>query len=523
MSQRRLPALHPLAVAFYPVIMLFAANVNLFPPKDMGRPLAYIIAAIASLWVVSALLLRSRSGGAIAASLSLIAFFTYDYVWRPVKHVLSTSFLGPTLFPALARTPLLIWSWLVTGLVILLLANKLKNRTTITGAFNVVAFALLTMALGKTALAEVAKNNVQRISAAGPSVPAKISGLLPDIYYIILDGYGREDELQQVFGLSNHAFTEQLTSAGFDVLPRSRANYSQTELCLAAILNLDYVQNLVKPKRSDDPNRYPIDDLLNDNKVTQFLKSVGYQTVSITSGFPAIHPKVDLALADTSGLSLFETELLAPTPLASSSGRTNLSFDSHRGKLQSVFALMDEMGEKGVKPKFVFAHVLMPHPPFVFGPNGEPKNIGQFGVYDANDYMERGGSWESYRAGYLDQLEYLNKMVVQHFLPITRRANVIMIIQGDHGSRSKLDFEHLEHSDVTESYRNLSAFFVPQAVREKLYPTMSSVNTFRVLFDGLFGEALPLLPDRSYYNRWSLPYQYVDVTDRTEPRQITDR
>ena len=53
------------------------------------------------------------------------------------------------------------------------------------------------------------------------------------------------------------------------------------------------------------------------------------------------------------------------------------------------------------EPIFVFAHVLIPHPPFLFGPNGEFITPG-----NAID----GEPWNEKKA-YLEQLEFTNKKI----------------------------------------------------------------------------------------------------------------
>jgi hypothetical protein len=45
---------------------------------------------------------------------------------------------------------------------------------------------------------------------------------LPDIYYIIFDGYAREDILESIYHFDNSQFTEQLSERGFFVAQQSR-------------------------------------------------------------------------------------------------------------------------------------------------------------------------------------------------------------------------------------------------------------------------------------------------------------
>jgi hypothetical protein len=47
-----------------------------------------------------------------------------------------------------------------------------------------------------------------------------------------------------------------------------------------------------------------------------------------------------------------------------------------------------------------------------------------------------------------------------------------------------------------------------------LYPSISPVNSFRVLFNLYFGANFPLLPDRHFVFKRGQLYRFVDVTSR---------
>src|SRR5215211_254514 len=68
-----------------------------------------------------------------------------------------------------------------------------------------------------------------------------VPGSPPDIYYIILDGYGRQDVLEEVYGYRNEEFLSYLRSRGFFVADEAHSNYIQTPLSLSSSLNFDYI------------------------------------------------------------------------------------------------------------------------------------------------------------------------------------------------------------------------------------------------------------------------------------------
>ena len=102
----------------------------------------------------------------------------------------------------------------------------------------------------------------------------------------------------------------------------------------------------------------------------------------------------------------------------------------------------------------------------------------------------------------------------------------IIVLQSDHGSASSgyrwlyaregppptgnepgIDVLFRERTEI------LSAFLMPGGAPE-LYPSISPVNSFRVVFNRFFGERYPLLEDRTFFSRYSSPYQLLDVTAR---------
>ncbi len=62
----------------------------------------------------------------------------------------------------------------------------------------------------------------------------------------------------------------------------------------------------------------------------------------------------------------------------------------------------------------------------------------------------------------------------------------IIIIQGDHGFWTGTNLPIL------------NAYYLPGDAADALYPTISPVNSFRLIFDHYFGTDLGLLEDASY-------------------------
>lgn len=88
----------------------------------------------------------------------------------------------------------------------------------------------------------------------------------------------------------------------------------------------------------------------------------------------------------------------------------------------------------------------------------------------------------------------------------------IIIIQGDHGPGSRLNWQNAGKSDLTERFSILNAYYLPGINSAELPPTISPVNSFRVVLDSYFGADLPLLPNLSFFTARTRPYLFIDVT-----------
>ena len=84
----------------------------------------------------------------------------------------------------------------------------------------------------------------------------------------------------------------------------------------------------------------------------------------------------------------------------------------------------------------------------------------------------------------------------------------IIVIQSDEGpyppasdqSSEILNWSWSKASDVElgRKLRILNAYYLPGDLRTRPYPSITPVNTFRLILNDYFGAELPLLPDRTY-------------------------
>ena len=105
------------------------------------------------------------------------------------------------------------------------------------------------------------------------------------------------------------------------------------------------------------------------------------------------------------------------------------------------------------------------------------------------------------------------EFVIEEILKNSSRPPIVIIF-GDHGPRSRLNWESSKKTDVRESFSILNAYHLPGNGKELLYPEISPVNSFRVIFNHYFGANFDLLPDRSFYSTARFLYKSQDVNER---------
>jgi hypothetical protein len=356
------------------------------------------------------------------------------------------------------------------------------------------------------------------------AIPIQTSSVTstPDIYYIILDGYARADVLTELYRFDNADFVRTLESRGFFVPDESRANYPKTAVSVTSTLNMDYIDSLA-PGLEDQPFWWLMSPLLDHSRVRATLEKLGYQTVSLTSDWGITdNPTADVYYSPKPIVfSDFESYLLSQTPLGmveSLLGRVAFvpSFEAHRELTRFQFeTLADVPSLPG--PKFVVAHIVAPHPPFVFDAQGNPLEPAYpFSFHDANDFPFGD---EAYRQGYVGQVEYVNGQVVQMIDAILAKSVTppIIILQADHGPGMLTDFRSSANTCLKERFSIFAAYYLPGVNPDAIPADVTPVNLFRILFNEYFHAELPLLERAHFYYKDTVYiFRAEDVTEQVD-------
>ena len=336
---------------------------------------------------------------------------------------------------------------------------------------------------------------------------------LPDVYYIILDAYARQDVLKDLYQFDNSEFIQTLEDNDFYIAQESRSNYDSSELSIASSLNMLHFLDMsdffggegaIEEGLARMAPSYLIDHAL----IFDAFKELGYTTVAFNSGYPGTeHKGADIYvqssdIQDASLQSLGFEFMLLDTSI----GKALLQigngawmphekmFEAHRSRILFTLDQLSSFSDKE-GPHFIYAHIVNPHTPFVFGPDGERvQGLDPFTLLDARPGDQR--NVDLYRG----QVQHINKLVTAAIEEILKNSAVppIIIIQADHGSKVFSGAEPSLEDRERLQFEILNALHIPGIYEGALSPKMSPVNTFRIILNELSTANFPLLKDRSY-------------------------
>ncbi|HEY6071813.1 MAG TPA: sulfatase-like hydrolase/transferase [Anaerolineales bacterium] len=500
---RKIP-FHPVLFAVFPVLNYWLLNKDVVLSHSTWRTLGVCAVSALMLQAIFSMLLQSLDRGAFLASLLVVIFLYFGQTYYSISAGRTDDRLSH-IFLAGWLSLLLFGSYLIL--------RKRKAHPGLSNTLNLVSIVLLIVPIFGTARARWEHQTPQHRAtnellnyAASPQA----GNQLPDIYYIVLDSYGRGDVLSKLYGLDNSGFLDALRARGFYVAEEGHANYIQTTLSLGSALDAGYFDPAQFTSGSKD--RTGFQSYLDNTQVLKTLRQWGYEIDSTQDAIDFLQLDVsDKILGANQRVNTFQLgfDLMTLDSL--------WDHDLYDYKLwQLVQAQLDGLESPWLAsgpPHFVFAHILSPHPPFSFDARGNfvPSAIGQNG----HTNIPESGRAE-YISGYRTQVQYLNYRVIEildHIQSHTDRTAIILL-QGDHGPGVYLDFSSAANSCLQERFSILNAYYFPDAATQaRLYPVISPVNTFRLVFSELLGKTIPFLDDRSYFSTWDKPYEFLDNTD----------
>jgi hypothetical protein len=491
----------------YPLLFLWTTNVSEIYASAVIRPLLFTLIGSAVLYVILFVCFRNVGKAALVGTLILLAFLSYGHVYYGARLVPALQVLShhSTLIPIYV---------VLFGFGIWWVSFRVENVKNLIKSFNIVGLLLIGASFLQLGIYYVMTSLATHQSVSfqsGLNITTN-RNTLPDVYYIILDGYMRADALQQDLGFDNSSFIGELDKLGFYVARCSRPNYDFTRASMASALNMKYISNMSDISTVEENSFYTI---IKNNEVRRQLEGIGYKTIAFQTDFPWLnfedadvylglnHPTIDfqsiypfeaMYMNTTAAVILdaafykFKIEQYFKTnPSGQETDSTNLSGLSLLNQIDvqnhvnTQLFILDKLPEIPAiaGPKFVYVHLMIPHYPHVFSPDGEiltdPGFYGDGGKPMNADYSRR---------GYIYGVQFVNMRIIPILQTIINKSKSppIIILQGDHGQ------------DGNNRYTNLNAYYLPNGDKD-LYESITPVNSFRLIFNEYFGADYPLLPD----------------------------
>jgi hypothetical protein len=497
----KVPAVHCFLAPAVVILSSAVAAGGELPDINIVTPLIlYELVGIAAFFIACAIW-KDRQKAALITSFNLVIFFCFGMFVDLVSNL-----------PFQQEIPKLLLAVFFIGVMIVLslvLAKeydsehnhlfKVVDRDRLTYLLNL-TFALL-LGVNATQLiwgvinaSEHVQGSQSKTYATIDHLPVEKNVKKPDIYYLVFDGMPAPGTLKEYFDYDNSSLRNWLTTQGFYIADHSHSNYDRTVLSTSSALNFDYVNAMIECVNRGKCSKRVYLDLIDGNASKRLCERYGYRYVQLFGAeisdylTPPIKSWRSIFTA-----SLFNIKLLSLTPLPLMI-KELYPFDSmiYAGYATDCIKCLPEV-LKIPSPKFVHIHVTVFHLPWIFDARGNVVPLTDDSFKPLSGPLSLSGQ-SRIPLNSLNLEERMIKESVELVLKNSQEKPII-IVQGDHGPPIALT-----NPDAYAKVRTrvLNAYLCPPEIQKVLYPTITPINTFRVIFNGLFGTKFPLLPDRTF-------------------------
>jgi len=492
--KKKFLVIHPFLFALFPIAFLYNRGITYVSFSDILVPVAVVLLFALLVLGIFYLLYRDLKKAGVLTSVFMIMFFSYGHI-----HDL----LCPYIKLVMVRNAILmgVWCAVLVAAACFLLKTK-RTLVNLTKLFNATAVVLIIIPLSGIVFnipelfrtVNIEKGNIEGLKIEKTAKKSNSNEQFPDIYYLIFDRYNDQVSLKRFFNFDNSEFLKYLTDKGFYVAAQSTSNYPCTTHSLASSLNMQYLNTMFAKMGESPENTRAMAAIIENSIVAKFLKAKGYKYLLSGSWFQLTRcsklADVDynLSLLPEFSMVLYRTTMLYP--VTAKLGVLDKRTEHWKRVLYKFAKLPEAANVQG--PVFVFAHFLIPHDPYVFNVDGT--------------FLERSVEEQRTRERkYVDQVKFANKKIKELVDKILSKSKTppIIIIQADEGSypdkwKPNTDLAKLTNNEFEQKMGILNAVYLPQANKSLLYPSMTPVNTFRIIFNSYFGAQLKMLPDKNY-------------------------
>lgn len=480
-----------------PVFFILNGYNQLFgfiPPDEILFNTGAILLMIAVLYFTTKFIFNSSSKGAVSTFIITLIILSFGYLhdtlkdFFPESYIIKYKYLMPVLVLGIAGLFFIIYKTNkpLTGIILYL--NTLMVCLFATEIFN-------TIKTYKTYLTveNLIDPNFTVYKQYKPSSKLADSSK-PDIYFLIFDEMGSSATLKNEWNINNYSIDTFLNQKGFYVVADGHSNYTWSVHSISSTFNMTYLADTLIPILGDPKSyMYSTNSILN-NSLMKILKDENYDIVQ--------YQNLSFHMDDMPDKSLYFHFRRKHFFYKTLPGRlykdvywkySNIIFENTVDKTKSKDTVVSFILNKiktsvsvTGKPKFIYGHFLTPHYPNIYDSAGNLLPMKTIAFRKRDDEQK----------AYQHELFFTHKLIkelVQH-IQLKGKKNTIIMVAGDHGYRYYQNlFKH------PSMYKNFNAIYFPDGDYSMLYPTISSVNTFRVVLNKYFKAGLPLLKDTTIY------------------------
>jgi hypothetical protein len=457
------------------LLNFYAANMSaLAHPVRVLQYAAGILAAAAVVAAILALLLRKIPLWRIVLATGLMIFVFFTYRVGLIEYEVKGRF---------GEGAPVVWTLVSVGTGVLALI--LIRRPAIVTVALVVSAAFAALPVARITMSLASEHPAPRM-ASGAGEPAQEFAIAPNIYWIVLDGYPRQDVLKEDFSFDNSDFIQSLDALDFTVLGKSRSNFPATINSISSTVNTDYTVEgegeRLKPVAMEQ--MYPM--VRGTNRTVSRLKTAGYSYVHFQNGYDSLTACASDAprcVRGNFGLDEMDVAILSNTPIIDFILQRQQSMPFAWGGVDDLTFQLTAV-QSAPSPFFLYAHVLVPHPPIRF--------TADCGFRPADPDL---GRWIApNRPAFLDQLRCTNAQTLTLLGKIVESdPGALIILQSDHGTafrgQTKRSPAEWSDADLHERFGVLNAMRLPKQCRALPAEDITLVDTYPLVFACLTGGA----------------------------------
>lgn len=477
-----------LILILYPCIFMYCENVSEGSLSDIFPAFAKLILLALGAFVVSMILMRNMNRAWLHAEITTIILLNYHLIYaffdRKLQGLRHIVFCG--------------WVVLVWLVITIIIKRKVKNGSNVCNIITWVCLGLIVVNF-ITAIPDYIKVREERNTITDNSISEEkfTKKDRPNVYFLIFDEYGGQENLSRYYDYDNQDFMQSLENQGFSVSNTSHNSESiWSGIIIPNVLNLSYVAK-------DEMGVYEGWKLTENAQLFQLFWKNGYQ-INMINHQNQLYERGCNVLCSTYSTETISSSILNNTVyteieecISRLSGQDNSVVKNYNVQLQEMFERLEYCYEdtSPYKPTFTISYIVCPHDYFVFDQNGNFLPDEYAAAWDQKEY-------------YLNQLEYVNHVMdttIQNIM--ANDPDALIVIQSDHGVR----YPHHMLSHYGEpTYDGREETYYMQNILNCVYykgenfniEGLSGINTWRTVLNEVYGTNYELIdqPQGGYFD-----------------------